>query len=116
MRTLLLAVAIVLTLAGSTGPVAAQGTEGVDPRIVELLKEISAENMAEYLRVLTDFETRHTMSVDLGPGRGIVPAREYILERFRDFSPRLQPSLDCYTIPAQGRIPGEVELCNVMAI
>lgn len=108
-----LALAAVLSLpAAGTG----QGTEGIDPRIMEILKEISPENMAEYLRALTDFDTRHTMSVDLGRERGIVPAREYILEQFKAFSPRLEASLDCYQIPAQGRIPGEVELCNVMAV
>jgi len=111
-----LAALLGLFLVALPRPAPAQGTEGIDPRIMEILDEISPENMAEYLRVLTDFETRHSMSVDLGPERGIVPAREYILETFRSFSPRLRASLDCYTIPPQGRIPGDVELCNVMAV
>jgi hypothetical protein len=93
-----------------------QGIPSIDSRIQAILHEVSPQRMEEYLSVLTGFETRHTMSVDQGPDRGIVPAREYILQQFRGFSPRLQASLDCYTIPAQGRIPAEVELCNVMAI
>jgi len=111
------ALAAVLSLPGVG---TAQGTEGIDPRIMAILEEVSPENMGEYLQVLTDFDTRHTMSVDLvrdgGRDRGIVPAREYILEQFKAFSPRLEASLDCYRIPAQGRIPDEVELCNVMAV
>ncbi|HSM06832.1 MAG TPA: M20/M25/M40 family metallo-hydrolase [Longimicrobiales bacterium] len=116
MRSTALALSLTLALLAGAAPATAQATEGIDPRIMGLLEEVSADNMAEYLRVLTDFETRHTMSVDLGPDRGIVPAREYILETFRGFSPRLDASLDCYTIPPQGRIPGEVDLCNVMAV
>jgi hypothetical protein len=93
-----------------------QGVPSRDPNIEAILDQVSPERMEEYLAVLTSFGTRHTMSVDLAPERGIVPAREYILEQFRGFSPRLEASLDCFTIPAQGRIPGEVELCNVMAV
>ena len=114
----ILAVALAATAAilAVPKPVIAQGTEGIDPRIMGLLEDVSPENMADYLRVLTDFDTRHTMSVDLGRERGIVPAREYILEQFEGYSPRLEASLDCYEIPAQGRIPDQVELCNVMAV
>lgn len=73
--------------------------------------------MEEYLTVLTGFESRHTMSAaDNTPDRGIRPARDYILAQFQEFSPRLVPELDCYLIPEQGRITGEVELCNVLAI
>lgn len=113
--TRLLPLLLALVLAWAP-PAAAQGTPSLDPEIRAILAEISPERMEEYLSVLVGFETRHSMSVDLGPERGIVPAREYILEQFRSFSPRLDASLDCYTIPAQGRIPGEVELCNVMAV
>ena len=34
----------------------------------------------------------------------------------RSFSPRLDVSLDCYEIEPQGRIPVQVELCNVVAV
>lgn len=94
----------------------AQSSPVTDPRIEGVLQEISPDRMAEYLRALTDLDTRHSMSLGEGPRRGVEPAREYILETFRGFSDRLTADLDCYTIPAQGRIPGEVELCNVVAI
>lgn len=116
MRVLPLFVFFVVVLATPSEPLAGQGALSSDPEVEAILEEISPERMAAYLRVLTGYDTRHTMSVDLAPDRGIVPAREYILEQFRSFSPRLEASLDCYRIPEQGRIPGEVELCNVMAI
>mgnify|MGYP006291397703 CR=1 FL=1 len=97
-------------------PASAQ-SPAVDPRIRELLAEVSPERMEEYLTVLVGFEQRHTSSVLDGPGEtGIVPAREYILETFRGFSPRLEAELDCYDMRPVGRISREIELCNVMAV
>ncbi len=40
----------------------------------------------------------------------------YILETLQGFSPKLQVSLDCYQVAAQGRIPEATELCNVVAV
>lgn len=114
-RALCIAVAATV-FAGFALPAQGQGLPRTDPRVEALLANISADSMANYLRVLADYDTRHSMSVDLGPDRGVVPARNYILERFRGFSPRLEASLDCYTIGPQGRIPADVELCNVMAV
>ncbi len=114
---ILLAAALAVLPGYATAPLSAQGSPTVDPRISELLAQVSPERMEEYLTVLTGFESRHTMSAaDDTPNRGIRPAREYILEQFNSFSPRLVSELDCYLIPEQGRITGEVELCNVLAI
>lgn len=100
----------------SPGALWAQTAPALDPRIQEILEEVSPDSMAAYLETLVSFETRHTLSVDLGPDRGVVPAREYILDAFQRFSPRLEASMDCYRIPAFGRIAEGVELCNVMAV
>jgi len=110
-----------LVLAATVGvptPIHAQTIPSVDPRIAEILSEISPDRMQEYLTALVAFEQRHTMSVLDGPGgdTGIIPAREYILETFRSFSPRLRAELDCYDIRPVTRISQEIELCNVMAV
>lgn len=94
----------------------AQSAPAVDPRVDAALARVSPDSLRVYLERLVSFGTRHTLSADLAPDRGIVPAREYILERFRGFSPRLVAELDCYRIPEQGRITAEAELCNVVAI
>lgn len=107
---------LAFALNAAPAPLASQSSPVTDPRVEELLDQISPDRMAEYLKALTDLDTRHSMSLGEGPARGVEPAREYILEMFRSFSDRLMAELDCYTIPAQGRIPGEVELCNVVAV
>lgn len=109
----LAALAGVLSVAPRLG---AQEAPAQDARIAAALDAVSPDSLAAYLRTLVSFETRHTLSADLAPDRGIVPARQAILERFRSFSPRLQPALDCYRIPEQGRITAEAEVCNVVAI
>lgn len=96
--------------------VAPSHAQTVDPRVEALLDEVSAERLHEYLSTLTSFETRHSLSFSDRDDFGVLPAREYILETMRDFSDRLDVSLDCYTVEAQGRITDEAELCNVVAV
>ena len=88
----------------------------VDSRIEAILDDVSAERLHEYLRALTDFETRHSLSFSDRTDFGVLPARTYILETMSSFSDRLQVDYDCYTVEAQGRIPVEAELCNVVAV
>ena len=87
-----------------------------DPMIQKIVGEISEERVADIMRKLETFQTRNTMSDPTQTGRGVGAAREWILEQFKSYSPRLQASLDTYTIPRGGRIYKEVELSNVIAI
>lgn len=87
----------------------------VDPRIEEILQDVSADRLHEYLTTLTGYETRHSLSFSDRPDFGVLPARQYILETMRGFSDRLQVSFDCYEVEPQGRIPERAELCNVVA-
>jgi hypothetical protein len=96
-----------------TAPVAGQTP---DPRVEALLAEVSADRLRTYLTALTDFETRHSLSFSERDDWGVVPARQYILETMRSFGGRLHAELDCYRVEAQGRIPEEAELCNVVAV
>lgn len=90
--------------------------QAVDSRIEAILTDVSAERLHEYLSVLTGFETRHSLSFSDRPDFGVLPARQYIFDTFESFSDRLETEFDCYTVEAQGRIPIEAELCNVVAI
>lgn len=96
-------------------PVHAQASD-IDPRIERILASISEERLGQLVQTLQGFETRHTMSSTDSPTRGIGAARQWILEEMQRSSPRLEVSFDSYRIPAQGRIPREVELRNVMAV
>ncbi len=116
-RAALLAVGLLVLAAPS--PAAAQGP-APDPRIHDILQEISPECLHEYLARLTSFETRHTLTANSpradDPDWGIKAARTYILETMRSFSSRLQVALDCYDLEPWGRITEPVELCNVIAV
>ena len=85
----------------TTPPSSAQGPV-IDPQIVEVVRNISPERLHEYLEVLTDFQTRHSLSLSDRPDWGISPAREYILRTMQSFSDRLQVDFDCYQVEPQG--------------
>ena len=96
-------------------PLSAQGP-AIDPRIVEVVQDVSPERLHEYLKTLSGFETRHSLSLSNRTDWGISPAREYILRTMQSFSDRLQVDFDCYQVEPQGRIAQQVELCNVVAV
>src|SRR5439155_1537142 len=97
-------------------PTAARA-QTADPKIVRLLDAVSEPRLAEILRRLEGFGTRHTLSNPDTPGRGIGAARQWILDEMQRSSPRLQVGFDSYRIPKQGeRITRDVELRNVMAV
>ncbi len=88
----------------------------IDPRIQELLEEVSEERLRALVDGLAAFETRHTLSSTDDPDRGIGAARDWMVDELRGYSDRLQVDLDCYRIAEQGRITREAEICNVKAV
>lgn len=87
-----------------------------DPLIQKIVGEISEERIAGIMRKLESFETRNTMSDPSQTNRGIGAARQWILDEFKSYSPRLEVSFDTYNVPRTNRIYKEVELRNVVAI
>jgi Peptidase family M28 len=105
-----------VALAVQQSPVA-QPTSGLDPRIQKLLETISEQRLAETVKKLQSFETRHTLSSAASETRGIGAARQWILDEMTRSSPVLEVSFDTYHLPKQGeRITRDVELRNVVAI
>ena len=81
------------------------------------LESISTDILSEFDTTLVSFGTRMTISSNTPlPGRGIIPAREYIRDTMRTFSPLLQVELDCYDVTAHGRVTDDVEMCNVVGV
>jgi hypothetical protein len=105
-----------LALLLATGSLDAQGMVDIDPRIQEIVAEISEENLEHLVTGMASFETRNTMSSVDDPDRGIGAAREWMVEELAGYSPRLQVGLDCYDVVASGRITRDVEICNVKAV
>ncbi len=109
MRTLLVAAFALLALSTPTDG------QVVDPRIEQILRDVSPERLHEYLSTLTGFQTRHSLSFSDREEFGVLAARRYILETMQGFSTGLEVELDCYRVEPQGRIPEQAELCNVVA-
>ena len=107
-------IAFVLLLAA---PAFAQ--ERRDPRIEAVVRRIDPARLQATVKRLTEFGTRHTLSGTQGPGRGIVPAREWLAGEFAAIAKgsRLKPFEDRFTAQPDGkRIPAPVEIVNVGVI
>jgi len=107
--------ALPLILAGA--PSQADAQNRWDPRIAEIVNQVSEERLEATLTRLVGFGTRNTMSALMDTtGYGIDAAADWIAEEFRSYSPRLIVSFDEYQVAQQGRITEPVRLRNVMAI
>ncbi|MFN0120877.1 MAG: M20/M25/M40 family metallo-hydrolase [Blastocatellia bacterium] len=90
-----------------------------NPRIEKILAEISPANIEASLRKLVSFGTRHTLSDQEHPTRGIGAARRWIKSEFERYSResggRLQVSEDDFIQPPVNRVPRPTRLVNVIA-
>src|SRR5215471_15708693 len=109
------AMAIALMATGALAAFA-QSAPDLDPRIVQLVSQVSEDRLASILRKLEAFGTRNTLSAVDTPGRGIGAARQWIFDELQSYSVRLQVSYDTYRIAKQGRITRDVEARNIMAV
>ena len=88
-----------------------------DPRVEQVLAQVSADRLKSTVEKLASFGTRHTLSAQDDPARGLGAAAQWIHDELAAASPRLQVAFDDYEIPAQGqRITRDVRLRNVVAI
>jgi len=87
-----------------------------DPRIQQLISNISEDRLQSIVVKLASFGTRETLSDTSSATRGIGAARQWIFDELQRSSPKLQVSFDTYQIAPQGRITRQTELRNVIAI
>jgi hypothetical protein len=90
-----------------------------DPVIAQSVAEVSADSLKAHVEKLVSFGTRQTLSGTQGK-RGIVPAREWILSKFKEYGRqsegRLTATIDTWTLQPDGRrVDRAVEMGNVMA-
>ncbi|HTV00831.1 MAG TPA: M20/M25/M40 family metallo-hydrolase [Luteitalea sp.] len=91
--------------------------QDVDPKIQKTLADVSPERLKATVDTLASFGTRHLLSSQEDPKRGIGAAAQWIADQFRSYSQRLQVTFDDYDLPAQGeRVTRDVRLRNVMAV
>jgi len=115
--------ALVLALISSAAPAEAglqvQLTTKLNPNIEKIVGEISPANVEAIIRKLVSFGTRHTLSSQDDPARGIGAARRWIkeeLERYsRQSGGRLQVTEDEFMQEPTRRVNRAVKLVNIVA-
>jgi hypothetical protein len=117
MKGILLSSFLIL-LSASSG---AQTIINRDPEISKMVADISAERIEQHVRKLVSFHTRHNLSVQNDPSKGIGAAWNWIKSEMEKYIPgsdrRLEVSFDEYTVGGTGqRIQQETKLKNVIAI
>ncbi|MGH9768766.1 MAG: M20/M25/M40 family metallo-hydrolase [Blastocatellia bacterium] len=97
----------------------AQISSKPNPRIEKIVNEISAANIEAIMRKLVGFGTRHTLSSQDDPARGIGAAWRWIKEEMdrysRESGGRLIVAEDAFIQPPTNRFPREAKLVNVVA-
>ena len=89
--------------------------------IAEMVANISKDSLESYISKMVSFGTRHTLSSQTSPKRGIGAARNYVLAKFKEFQKnsggRLTSFIDTTTILADGkRVDRNIILGNVMGV
>jgi hypothetical protein len=89
------------------------------PQIEKIVGEISSSNIEAIIRKLAGFGTRHTLSSQDDPARGIGAARRWIKDEFERYSResggRLQVTEDEFIQPVARRVPQPTKLVNIVA-
>lgn len=84
-----------------------------------LLKEIDRDRIEETVRTLASFGTRHTLSSQDDPERGIGAARDWIHARMREYAAasggRMTVELQSYVQQPAPRIPSPTRITNIVA-
>lgn len=117
MKKLFGALIISLLVAGFTN-----GQEIIkrDPEIEAMIKQISPQRLEQHILKLVSFHTRHNMSEQNSPDKGIGAAWNWIKSEFESYVPasggRLRVEFDEYKAGGEKqRIPQEITLKNVIA-
>ena len=83
------------------------------------LADVSAGSLERYDRALVGFGTRHTLSTQDDPNRGIGAARDYIRDQFQQIAAtsggRMTVELDSFIQPPASRVPVPTRITNVVA-
>lgn len=92
-----------------------------DPEIAGMVQQVSADSLKAYIETMVGFDTRHTLSTQKDPTKGIGAAREWVVSKFKQFAlrsnGRMTTFVDTITyLPDGKRVDVPVNLGNAMAI
>jgi len=86
---------------------------GVDARLAAIARAVDAAQMKRTVAKLVSFGTRHTLSSQTDPKRGIGAALDWTEGEFKKFGlPTLRP---CDTVTGK-RVPNPTRVCDIVAI
>jgi hypothetical protein len=90
-----------------------------NPEVEKIVAEVSPKEIEQSIRTLAGFGTRHTLSDQDDPDRGIGAARRWIKRRLdaiaEETGGRLRVEEDAFDQPAGGRIPRPTRIVNLVA-
>ncbi|MFF9899456.1 M20/M25/M40 family metallo-hydrolase [Streptomyces longispororuber] len=113
------AVAVQSTGAAAAGERARLAPQRPSRELWSLLREIDHRRIEATVRRLVAFGTRHTLSAQDDPERGIGAARDWILARMREYARasggRMTVELQSYVQQPGPRIPAPTRISNVVA-
>ncbi|MGN6792122.1 MAG: M20/M25/M40 family metallo-hydrolase, partial [Streptosporangiaceae bacterium] len=103
--------------ARSANPIASPTT--FDPALRALLRQIDPNRVQAIIQKLVSFGTRHTLSSQTDPNRGIGAATAYVTQQMQSFAAasngRMTVRQQTFVQPAGPRIPTAVSITNVIA-
>ncbi|MFI6074862.1 M20/M25/M40 family metallo-hydrolase [Actinoplanes sp. NPDC051343] len=127
-RTFLAASAAAAAAAAVTAPLTASAAQAADGRragqapdreLREILREIDPRRIEATIRRLVAFGTRHTLSVQNDPVRGIGAARDWIYQQLQTYAAasggRMTVEKQAFVQPVSNRIPVPTTITNVIA-
>lgn len=80
----------------------------------DLLKQVNTKNIEDTILELVSFGTRHTLSSQTDPKRGIGAAKDWIAETMGGFGGGLKVSVQTYLQVPTSRIPAATNISNVI--
>ena len=90
-----------------------------DPELREILREIDPKRIEATVRRLVAFGTRHTLSVQDDPVRGIGAARDWIYQQLQTYAAasggRMTVEKQAFVQPVANRIPVPTTITNLIA-
>jgi hypothetical protein len=101
------------------GPGQANTTQKADHTLKEILRQIDPARIRHNVETLVGFGTRHTLSTQDDPVRGIGAARDWIAGQFEEYAAasggRMTVDVPSYIQPVASRIPVPTRISNVRA-
>jgi Peptidase family M28 len=101
------------------GPGRPNQPQAPDAELLQILAAIDQNRIEENVRTLVSFGTRHTLSAQDDPGRGIGAARDWIYKTMRQYAARsggrMTVEKQSYTQEPASRIPTPTVITNVLA-